>query len=282
MTGLNTTQIERLLAPLNPARVQKMKQGGTMLSHLSQQDVRAHLIRMFGYGGFSLTTDEATVLFETETGGRWMVGYRVTMTLTIRDPQGFSVATYSESACGEPMGPMGSRADAHDFAVKTASSQAMKRCAMNLGDQFGLSLYDKGSTQPIVKATLVGNGEVTGDIQHPVPVDPASQVGTDEPVDEPGDGQVDEVPEPIVDPAPIVDEEAERAKFVAWQSKVDKGLATLSTIDDPADRIKRVANVKRAEKDNLDRTVMWKGSEVTLGKALDMLASDALAPASKS
>jgi hypothetical protein len=27
---------------------------------------------------------------------------------------------------------------------------------------------------------------------------------------------------------------------------------------------------------------MWKGSEVTLGKALDMLASDALAPASKS
>jgi hypothetical protein len=274
MTGLNATQIERLLAPLNPARVEKKKQGGAMLSHLSQQDVRAHLIRMFGYGGFSLTTDEAVVLFETEANGRWMVGYRVTMTLSIRDESGFSVAVYSESACGEPMGPMGSRADAHDFAVKTASSQAMKRCAINLGDQFGLSLYDKGSTAPIVKATLVGNGEVTGDIQHPVPVDPASQVGTDEPVapmDVPVDGADAEGIEGPTETfiAPTDD---------AWLAKVSKGLDGLDAITDPADRIKRVANVKRGEKDNLTRTVTWKGVEMTLGKALDTLASDALAP----
>ena len=277
---LNQTQIERLLAPLNPARVEKKKQGGAMLSHLSQQDVRAHLIRMFGYGGFSLTTDEAVVLFETEANGRWMVGYRVTMTLSIRDESGFSVATYSESACGEPMGPMGSRADAHDFAVKTASSQAMKRCAINLGDQFGLSLYDKGSTAPIVKATLVGNGEVKGDIQHPVPPEPEGSES--EPTDEDGDPM--DVP---VDGADAEGIEGPTETFIAptddaWLAKVSKGLDGLDAITDPADRIKRVANVKRGEKDNLDRTVTWKGAEITLGRALDQLASDALAPTSKS
>jgi hypothetical protein len=43
------------------------------------------------------------------------------------------------------------------MALKTASSDAMKRCAINLGDQFGLGLYDNGSLEPIVKATLVDN-----------------------------------------------------------------------------------------------------------------------------
>lgn len=262
---LNPVQIERLLAPLNPARVEKKKQGGALLSHLSQQDVRAHLIRMFGYGGFSLTTDEAVVIYEEQKpDGKWMVGYRVTMTLAIRDADGFSVATYSESACGEPMGPMASRGDAHDFAVKTASSQAMKRCAINLGDQFGLGLYDKGSTAPIVKATLVGNGEVKGDIQHPVPVE---DDGSTVEADEPGDGQVDEVPEPTVD-----------APAIEWNSKVEAGLAMLDSIDDAAERIQRVGKAKISEKGNLGRLVMWQGSEMTLEKALDMLASDVLAP----
>ena len=43
------------------------------------------------------------------------------------------------------------RGDAHDMAIKTAETQALKRAAINLGDQFGLSLYKKGSTGPLVR-----------------------------------------------------------------------------------------------------------------------------------
>jgi hypothetical protein len=41
-------QIEQLLRPINPRRVMH-KQGQ---SHVSQQDIRAHLTRMFGFGGW--------------------------------------------------------------------------------------------------------------------------------------------------------------------------------------------------------------------------------------
>lgn len=36
----------------------------------------------------------------------------------------------------------------------TAESQALKRCAINLGDQFGLSLYRSGRTEPVVNWTM--------------------------------------------------------------------------------------------------------------------------------
>jgi len=45
-------------------------------------------------------------------------------------------------------------ADAHDLALKTADSQALKRAAVNMGDQFGLSLYNNGSFDPVVNRSL--------------------------------------------------------------------------------------------------------------------------------
>ena len=40
------------------------------------------------------------------------------------------------------------------MAIKTAESDALKRAASNLGDQFGLSLYNNGSSAPVVITTL--------------------------------------------------------------------------------------------------------------------------------
>ena len=41
---------------------------------------------------------------------------------------------------------------AHDLAMKSAISQALKRCAANLGDQFGLSLYsDVAYMEPVLR-----------------------------------------------------------------------------------------------------------------------------------
>lgn len=159
----NRTQVDQLLKGLNPSRVEKRNQGGASLSYLGQADVRAHATRMFGFGNWDCRTLDTRCVFETETNGRWMVGYLVTMEVTIRDEYGQTVCTYSESAVGGPMGPMAAREDAHDMALKTAASDAMKRCFINLGDQFGLGLYNQGSTAAIVKGTLVMPGEAKPD-----------------------------------------------------------------------------------------------------------------------
>jgi hypothetical protein len=38
--------------------------------------------------------------------------------------------------------------------MKNSMSYAIKRCAKDLGDQFGLSLYDKGSTRALVQRVI--------------------------------------------------------------------------------------------------------------------------------
>jgi hypothetical protein len=40
------------------------------------------------------------------------------------------------------------------MAIKTAESDALKRAAINLGTQFGLSLYNNGSMRDVVVQTL--------------------------------------------------------------------------------------------------------------------------------
>jgi hypothetical protein len=50
----------------------------------------------------------------------------------------------------------------HDNAVKTAASDALKRCAINLGTQFGLSLYDDGSLADVVRNTIAPPPGVEG------------------------------------------------------------------------------------------------------------------------
>jgi hypothetical protein len=78
--------------------------------------------------------------------------------LTIHDD--WPKAIYTEAAIGDSQNNP-SRADAHDMAIKTAESQAFKRCAVNLGDQFGLSLYKDVTTSAVVRDTLVKPEVVT-------------------------------------------------------------------------------------------------------------------------
>jgi recombination DNA repair RAD52 pathway protein len=149
----NDTQREQLLKPLNPSRVLQRQGGGKALSYLSQQDVRAHAIRMFGFGGFDAKTLHATVVACDKPEGErnWQASVMVTMEVVIRDEDG-NACVYSETAIGSANLPQ--RGEALDMAAKTASSDAFKRCLINLGDQFGLSLYNNGQTAPLVKGTL--------------------------------------------------------------------------------------------------------------------------------
>lgn len=165
VTYLNDDQLGQLLRGINPKRVNKDRKGN---SHVEAYEIRAHLSRIFGFGRWSETVDRMEMIFESvtpdrdaknaddRTKDRVTVAYRAQVTLTVHTLDGQPLATYAEWAMGDAQNfPIASRGDAHDFAIKTAESQAFKRSAMNLGDQFGLSLYAKGSTNPVVLKTLI-------------------------------------------------------------------------------------------------------------------------------
>lgn len=158
-------QIDVLLRPLAKSRVAKRSIGGSQMSYLQAFDVRAHLIRMFGFGGFDIVTESCDLVYQRDVKvGRdekdgWEVAYKAHVTLRVQGELGFqnTVAEYSEVAVGSATGSVG-LGDLHDNAAKTAVSDALKRCAINLGTQFGLSLYEHGVTADIVRK-IVGRDE---------------------------------------------------------------------------------------------------------------------------
>lgn len=148
--AITPQQYEQLLKSLNTNRVAKRSGGGgRQLSYLEAWDVKAHLIRIFGFGEWSWDVLSAELMFESINGDKTSVGYKVIGQLRIHA----TGATYTEAAVGSSNLPQ--RGEAHDMAIKTAESDAIKRAAINLGTQFGLSLYDNGSTNDVVKATLI-------------------------------------------------------------------------------------------------------------------------------
>ena len=142
MNNFTPEIVEALQQPINPSRVSKDGKG---FSHVEAWDIRRTMNKIFGFGNWSMYTEQMELLFEVSEENpkkpgsmRWSVGYRAQVTVTVG-----AGAMYTEWAAGDSINPV--RGDAHDMAIKTAESQAFKRCAVNLGDQFGLSLYNNGS-----------------------------------------------------------------------------------------------------------------------------------------
>lgn len=138
-TPLTPLQFMALAASrLEPDRV-ATRQG---LSYIEAWDAKAMLLRVFGFGGYSYTISKAEIIqierdVPNSNGGT--TNFRVTAQIVgeLYIPQleatygGTAVASQSGSQIGEVA----------DFALKTADSDAFKRCTINLGTQFGLSLY---------------------------------------------------------------------------------------------------------------------------------------------
>ncbi|WP_054173068.1 Rad52/Rad22 family DNA repair protein [Mycobacteroides immunogenum] len=175
-------QIDQLLKPIHPSRVLKDAKG---MAHVSQQDIRAHLTRIFGFGNWDIEVLDHEMVFEqphVKNGeaveGRFDVCYRARVRLTVRGDPHWTCVRYEDVSTGVAQNQ--NRADGHDLAAKTALSTAIKRCAINLGDQFGLSLYNKGQTSALVKATMVRpEGAGTGDVQDGVPEQLADEAVSD-------------------------------------------------------------------------------------------------------
>lgn len=164
---LTQPQLRLLLKPVNPQRVGKVRG----MAHMEAWDIRRQLIRAFGFGGYDLETLALDLIAETNEGKRWTVIYRAQVRLTIKDAEGQPIARWEDGAAGDSVNQP-SRGDAHDMAMKTALSQALKRCATNLGDQFGLSLYNDGSTEPVVSWSAAHPPEANGAPEPARPEDP--------------------------------------------------------------------------------------------------------------
>ena len=150
---LTDLQLKVLFAGLHGSRVGQNQKG---FAHVQQWDIRRFLIRVFGFGGYDTELVSIDLIREIEhpasnQGGkpRWTVAYRVHQRLTVKDIHGRPIATFDGVATGDAQNQP-SLGDAHDGAVKEADSQSLKRAAVNLGDAFGLSLYNGGKTDAVV------------------------------------------------------------------------------------------------------------------------------------
>jgi len=148
--ALTPEQREVLLRPIMPQRVSKDRNG---LSHLEGFEVEAHLSRVFGFEGWDKDITRLWLIGETpiEKNGRtgWNVTYGCQLRLIVRATDG-QVACVRDGVATGSANNLPSYGDAHDFAMKNSVTYALKVAAKTLGDQFGLSLYDKGNLTPIV------------------------------------------------------------------------------------------------------------------------------------
>lgn len=154
-TPITEEQLKALMGPLNGNRVLSRSQGGRALSYLAGWDVKATLIRIFGFGGFSAEVTDTKVLEidridkDDARNSSNHPQVEVLATVTVRLTIHQTGAIYTESAAASQKGR--DVGEVTDFAIKTAATDALKRCAINLGTQFGLSLYDNGSTSEVVR-----------------------------------------------------------------------------------------------------------------------------------
>ncbi len=155
-TSLTYDQLNALMAPLNGNRVASRSQGGRQLSYLEAWDVKAALIRVFGFGGFSADVVEDEIVSinrETRTNnGQEYERIEVAAKVRLRLHIPALMCSYTETAVASQVGR--DVGEVADFAVKTAASDALKRCAINLGSQFGLGLYNSGSLADPVRVLL--------------------------------------------------------------------------------------------------------------------------------
>lgn len=153
MSGFTRAQIERMLTPVRPDRIETTRGQ----SYVPQYEVRAELSRVFGFGNWDSAIHDVTLMYEDsyEKDGKtyWKVAYRAACTLTIRDYEGNQVCQFTEWHA-EENAPQPSRGEAHSMAVTSVESYALRRAAINLGDTFGLHLYRNGQHNALVRGTL--------------------------------------------------------------------------------------------------------------------------------
>lgn len=180
ITPLTLRQRRSLVGNLRQDRVSSRSQGGRSLSYVEAWDVKATLIKVFGFAGFSAEAEECEIVriennvpktsgygkekknlpIEYAPDGQIVFGtanFRVTARVKVKLTIHQTGAVYSEWAASSQTGP--DLGEVTDFAIKTAESDGLKRAAIYLGTQFGLSLYNDGKLDDVVKTVIAPDQE---------------------------------------------------------------------------------------------------------------------------
>jgi hypothetical protein len=145
--------------------------------------------------------------------------------------------------------PQPDRAEAHALALTSAVSTGLKRAAINLGDQFGLSLYERGSRAAIVKGTLMDGSELPDVSVSLTEEDGAAVV--------PGTTAAAPAPEPS---QPVLDAHAALVEIMLAEQT-------------PGDRIIAVAGIKTQYAEVMDAVIDVDGTTMTLANLADRVAA---------
>ena len=248
MAHLTPEQHDTLMRPLNGSRVATRTQAGTKLSYLEAWDVKAHMTRIFGFCNWDSIVSDIHLVSAEQDDKKWTICYQATVTVTVRDYLGQTLCTHAEAAVGTST--QGRKGEAMDMALKTAESDAFKRACINLGTQFGLSLYNNGSTEDIIKATLVHPHAVSRPDKAPVSDETPAQVSKESPAEQ----------APQKPAQDVLDAVAE--------------LASYADIDNGRERITAVAKFKaQHDKESLQHTAVIDGQDMTIARYADLVAA---------
>ena len=228
--GLTWEQYRALCQALSLARVHRNPAG---FAYVKSHDVSRSLTRIFGFGMWSQEITRLVLEHQSHSetpapternpdkmAVRATAVYTATVRLTVRCPDGFVLGPFEDVAAGDGVNQT-TLGDAFDLASKTAVSQALKRAARHLGDQFGLSLY----------AGYTGSS-LTGSMVHP----PA-----------PADVTIAEDGMPQTTPSiPTIEVDEKVTKFLAKVFEdTDEGPRVIATYEDLKGKLWKEASTKK-------------------------------------
>eukprot|EP00592_Proboscia_alata_P002409 CAMPEP_0194374590 /NCGR_PEP_ID=MMETSP0174-20130528/23029_1 /TAXON_ID=216777 /ORGANISM="Proboscia alata, Strain PI-D3" /LENGTH=655 /DNA_ID=CAMNT_0039154261 /DNA_START=67 /DNA_END=2034 /DNA_ORIENTATION=- len=156
--------------PLRSDMKDRVGFGGKKMFYMSGDSVIRYMNLIFGHDAWSSEVlSERMVLSEQDDRGRWLIGYLAMVRVTIRhtsgentssfdsvEDSGFSYENPNSSMttsyhqhhedCGSGEGINPNKVLAHEKALKSAITDAMKRCIRHFGDRLGNAFYNKAVT----------------------------------------------------------------------------------------------------------------------------------------
>lgn len=169
--GFTDKQIEMLNEELAQERVAKRKGArGMQLSYLEGYDVIDTFNRIFGYDGWNHTIDKVDILYQNPDTNEMVFG--ATCTVTITSDSAIIGVKHSDVGIGTVRKPQNREVTLDDIELgyKEAATDALKRAARALGNQFGNSLYDKDSPLHAASGTAA-KSQSTYDRRKKLPLD---------------------------------------------------------------------------------------------------------------
>lgn len=131
---------QKLKRKVNPTEIEVRKgPGGCELHYLPTHVIINHLNESFGFNNWHSQLLKEEIVHKEFTGGKWQIVTRTHMKITA-DING-STCAREDVGWGNSILP--SLADALELSSKTATSDALKRCARQFGDYTGNCLYNK-------------------------------------------------------------------------------------------------------------------------------------------